>query len=157
MSEAEQAIQKSAVHDRPGLMKARWFWCSIFCLVCWGPYAMVSKLGSMEIPALTMQFLFTVGGVPVALGVLAMRRFRLERSAWGTIHGLTIGLLSGIGGIALFAAYGTGANTAVVTVVTGLYPMITVVLAVWLLHERLTKRQYLGLAFAAAAFVLFSV
>jgi len=34
--------------------------------------------------------------------------------------------------------------------------MVTVLLAVWLLHERLTKRQCVGLAFAAAAFVLFS-
>ena len=72
------------------------------------------------------------------------------------MHGIIVGLLSGIGGMALFAAYGTGANTAVVTVMTGLYPIVTVLLAVWLLHERLTRRQWVGLLFAAAAFVLFS-
>jgi transporter family protein len=128
----------------------------MFCLACWGPYVLCSKLGSMELPPLAMQFLFTLGGIPIAIGVLAMRRFRLEPSRKGIMHGIVVGLLSGIGGIALFAAYGTGANTAVVTVTTGLYPMVTVLLAVWLLHERLSRRQWIGLGFAAAAFVLFS-
>lgn len=143
--------------DRLGAVRARWFWYSVFCLVCWGPYVICSKLGSVEIPAFTMQYLFTLGGIPVAIGVIATRRFRLEKSVPGISYGVIIGILSGIGGIALFAAYGTGANTAVVTVVSGLYPMVTVVLAVWLLRERLSRRQYVGLAFAAAAFVLFSL
>ena len=129
----------------------------MFCLACWGPYVLCSKLGAVELPALAMQFLFTLGGIPIALGVLILRKWRLEPSRKGIVNGIVTGLLSGIGGIALFAAYGTGANTAVVTVTTGLYPMVTVLLAVWLLHERLTKRQWAGLAFAAAAFVLFSL
>jgi transporter family protein len=103
-----------------------------------------------------MQFLFTIGGVPIALGVLIARRFRLEKSPKGIFNGLLVGVLSGIGGTALFAAYGTGANTAVVTVVSGLYPVVTVVLAVIFLRERLTARQWVGLGFATAAFVLFS-
>jgi transporter family protein len=137
-------------------LKTRWFWYSIFCLVCWGPYAICSKLGSIEIPALSMQFLFTLGGIPVALGVLAARRFRLERSPRGISYGLLVGILSTIGGTALFAAFGTGASTAVVTVATGLYPMVTVLLAVIFLHERLTRRQCIGLGFAAGACVLLS-
>ncbi len=118
---------------------------------------MCSKLGSMEIPPLTMQFLFTIGGVPIAIAVLLLRRFRMEPSKLGIGYGLIVGILSTIGGTALFAAYGTGANTAVVTVVSGLYPLVTVLLAVWLLHERLTKRQWIGLAFAGVACVLFSI
>jgi transporter family protein len=151
-----EPLAAAVVTERGATLKSRWFWYSIFCLVCWGPYAICSKLGSMEIPALTMQFLFTIGGIPIAVGVLAARRFRLEPSFKGISYGLIIGVLSAIGGTALFAAYGTGANTAVVTVVTGLYPLVTVVLAVWLLRERLTQRQIIGLGFAAAAFVLFS-
>jgi len=105
--------------DRLATLKAGWFWCCMFCLLCWGPYVLVSKLGAIEVPALSMQFLFTIGGVPVAIGVLATRRFRLEKSPQGITYGIIVGLLSGIGGMALFAAYGTGANTAVVTVMTG--------------------------------------
>ena len=136
--------------------KTQWFWYSIFCLVCWGPYAICSKLGSTELPPLSMQFLFTLGGIPIALMVLILRRFRLEPSPGGISYSVLVGILSTIGGTALFAAYGTGANTAMVTVVSGLYPLVTVLLAVTLLRERLTRKQWIGLAFAGAACVLFS-
>jgi drug/metabolite transporter (DMT)-like permease len=118
---------------------------------------MVSKLGSREIPAATMQFLFTLGSLPVALLLLAARRFKMEKDAKGITHATVTGVLSGIGGMGLFAAYGSGGNTAVVTTASSLYPMVTVVLAVLILHERLTWTQVLGLAFATAAFVLFSL
>jgi EamA domain-containing membrane protein RarD len=45
----------------------------------------------------------------------------------------------------------------VITVTTSLYPMITVVLALLFLRERLTKMQTLGLGLAVAAIVLFSL
>jgi len=39
---------------------------------------MVSKLGSREIPATTMQFLFTLGSLPMALMLLLVRRSSLS-------------------------------------------------------------------------------
>jgi bacterial/archaeal transporter family protein len=153
MSEdASSALTVEPLHA----FKTQWFWYSIFCLLCWGPYAICSKLGSMELPPLSMQFLFTLGGVPIALAVLVLRRFRLEPSPRGIGYSIFVGILSAIGGVALFAAYGTRANTAVVTVVSGLYPLVTVLLAVTFLRERLTRKQWIGLAFAGAACVLFS-
>ncbi len=141
----------------PAMLRQKWFWYSVFCVFCWGPYAIVSKLGSEEIPALSMQFLFTLGALPVAVGVLAARRFRLERNLPGIGYGLLNGILSGVGGIAFFAAFGSGGNTAVIATATSLYPMVTVVLAVLILRERLTKAQVIGLGFAAAALVIFSL
>ena len=138
-------------------LQAKWFWYSVFCLACWGPFAILAKLGSREISASGMQFLFTLGGVPVALAVLAARRFKIEKDAAGIGYGLLVGLLSATGTLALFAAYRTGSNTAVVTAATSLYPMVTVVLAVLFLRERLTWVQVVGLIFASAAFVIFSL
>jgi uncharacterized membrane protein len=43
-------------------------------------------------------------------------------------------VLSGIGGLALFAAYHTDGNTSLITVSTALYPMLTVLLAVTILR-----------------------
>ena len=138
-------------------LKSKWFWYSILCLLCWGPYALFAKMGAMEVPALTMQFLFYLGWNSNCHCCSSARRFRLEPSQRGISLGLLVGVLSAIGGTALFAAFGTGANTAVVTVMTGLYPMVTVVLAVLFLHERLTKRQCVGLVFAGAACILLSL
>jgi bacterial/archaeal transporter family protein len=138
-------------------LKLRWFWYSILCVLCWGAWAMLSKLGSREIPPETMQFLFTIGYLPVGFAVLAARRFQLEKTVRGISFGLLNGVLSAIGGLALFAAYHTTGNTYVITVASALYPMITVILAMIILRERLNRMQVLGIACAAGAIVLFAL
>ena len=139
------------------MLKAKWFWYSVLCVLCWGGWALLSKLGSNEIPADTMQFLFTFGALPVGVVLLVARRFRLEKSRKGIFYAVANGILSGIGGLGLFAAYRTGGNTPVITAVTALYPMITVVLAILVLRERLTRLQVLGLGFAAVAIVILAL
>jgi uncharacterized membrane protein len=143
-----------ALHET---LKSRWFWYSILCVLCWGAWALASKLGSREIPPQAMQFLFTIGTLPVAAALLIARRGKLEKSAKGISYAVLNGVLAGIGGLTLFAAYHTNSNTSVITAATALYPMITVVLAVLILRERLTLVQMLGLVFAALAIVAFSV
>lgn len=140
-----------------GTLKARWFWYSMACVLCWGGWALLSKLGSREIPPETMQFLFTFGAIPVCIALLVARGFKLEKSPKGISYGILNGVLSGIGGLALFAAYHTNGNTSLITTATALYPMITVVLAVLLLRERFRPIQAVGLIFAAAAIVIFSL
>jgi transporter family protein len=141
----------------PATLKAKWFWYSILCVLCWGGWALLSKLGSREIPADTMQFLFTFGALPVALALLVGRHFKLEKSPKGIFYATSNGVLSGIGGLAFFAAFRSGGNTSVITAATSLYPMITVALAVSILRERLTWVQVVGLGFAAVAIVIFSL
>lgn len=147
----------AALTHRLPVLREKWFWYSILCVFCWGGWAICSKLGSSDIPANDMQFLFTAGTLPVAFALTIGRRFRFERSARGIFYGVANGVLSGIGSIALFAAYRSGGNTAVITAGTALYPMITVLLAVLVLHERLILRQVIGLVFAAVAIVVFSL
>ena len=136
---------------------APWFWYSIICVLCWGGWAMLSKLCSEQIEPNTMQFLFTIGTIPVGIALLIARRGKLEKNPLGISYGVLIGGLSGVGGLSLFAAYHTNGNTAVITVATSLYPIVTVLLAVLILHERLGLRQILGLLFAAISIVIFSL
>ena len=110
------------------------------------------KAGSADIPAETMQFLFPFGCLPVVLVFLIRSRCKLEKSAKGIFFGISMGVLAGIGGLALFAAYRTGGSTPVITAATAAYPMITVILAMFLLHERLNWQQRVGLGFAAVSF-----
>jgi bacterial/archaeal transporter family protein len=139
------------------IIKKPWLWYSVLAVLAWGAWAILSKLASSEIPVHTMQFLFTIGTLPVAAALFAARNFKLEPSAKGIFFSVTNGVVSAIGILALFAAYRSGGNTSVVTVTTSLYPMITVVLALVILGERLTKVQTLGLGLAAVAIVMFSL
>lgn len=127
------------------------------CVLCWGGWALLSKLGSREIPPETMQFLFTIGTIPVCIALLLARRFKMEKNPKGITYAVLNGVLSGVGGLALFAAYHTNSNTSLVTAATALYPMVTVVLAVLILRERFRPIQAIGLVFAAIAIVIFSL
>ncbi len=57
---------------------------------------------------------------------------------------LIAGVLLAAGGLALYAAYRGGSNTAVVTTATSLYPMFTVVLAVLFLASESLSASLLG-------------
>ncbi len=140
-----------------GALTSKWFWYSILCVVCWGGWTILAKLGSQQISAEASQFLFAWGMLPVAAVLLAGRRFQLEKNAKGIFYSIANGVLAAIGSWALFAAYRTGGNASVITVVTAMYPLFTVVLAMLVLRERLTKLHVIGLIFAAAAFVIFSL
>jgi len=141
----------------PEALKAKWFWYSILSVLFWGAWVLCSKLGSNGIPAATMQFIFAFGFIPVALLVVLLKRVRFERSARGIAYSLGNGILAGIGGLTLFAAYRSGGNTSVITAATALYPLITVVLAVLILRERLNWLQVIGLGFAVAAIIIFAL
>jgi uncharacterized membrane protein len=141
----------------PEALRAKWLYYSILCVFFWGAWVLCSKLGSNDIPASTMQFLFTFGFIPVALLVLVLKPVKFEKSVKGIAYSLGNGVLAGIGGLALFAAYRSGGNTSVITAATALYPLITVVLAILVLRERLTWLQVVGLGFAVAAIIIFSL
>jgi uncharacterized membrane protein len=104
-----------------------------------------------------MQFIFAFGFIPVALLVLVLKSVSFEKSVKGIAYSLGNGILAGIGGLTLFAAYRSGGNTSVITAATALYPLITVVLAVLILRERLNWLQVIGLGFAVVAIVIFSL
>lgn len=141
----------------PPVLRAKWLYYSILCVLCWGAWVLGAKLGSNEIPASAMQFLFAFGFIPVALLVLILKPVKFEKSVKGIAYSLGNGVLAGIGGLALFAAYRSGGNTSVITAATALYPLITVVLAILVLRERLTWLQVVGLGFAAVAIIIFSL
>lgn len=141
------------------ILATRWFWYSILCLLFFAAYLLVSKLGvKTGLDDRAMFLLFIWGELPVALALLGARQFRLETPVWGIFHGLMIGVLGGAGQWAMLKALAVpDGNTSVISAVTGLYPMVTVVLAVCILRERLSGIQLSGLLLAGVAIVIFSL
>jgi len=135
---------------------ARWFWYSLLTVAGWAGWALLLKLGSLQIPDAPALFLQTLGMLPLALLLLATGSVRGPQDRRGVIYSLLNGSITGIGILFLLAAYRTGGNTAVVSVTTALYPLVTCALAFGLLRERLTNRQWLGLFLSVVAIVMFA-
>jgi len=135
---------------------ARWFWYALLTVVGWSAWALLLKLGSLEIPDQPALFLQTLGMLPLVPLLLARGKLRGPQDRRGVIYSLLNGAITGIGILFLLAAYRKGGNTGVVSVSTALYPLVTCALAFVLLRERLLGRQWLGLALSIAAIVLFA-
>jgi uncharacterized membrane protein len=137
--------------------KSRWFWYSILTVVGWAGWPILLKIGSIEIPERHVLFLQTTGMVPVALLLLLRGSLRGPQNRVGVVYSLLNGVITGVGILCLLVAYRSGGNTSVVAVTTSLYPLITFVLAVPLLREKITRTQVLGVILATISITIFAL
>jgi bacterial/archaeal transporter family protein len=133
-----------------------WLWYALLCVFWWGLWGFLSKVGSAEATPMQMQILFTLGMIPVALAMLLRMRGKMERNRQGMAYGILSGVATGLGTLGYYAAL-RQQSASVVTPVTGLFPVLTVVLAYLLLHERLNKVQISGMLLALASIVILSI
>jgi bacterial/archaeal transporter family protein len=140
----------------------RWLLWSLITIVLWGTWGLVSKVASAGMDAYVNQLLYTAGLAPLLIFVAwTVHRHgtqeKREGRAMGVFWAFFTGILGGVGNIFFFQAMVAGGKASVVAPVTALFPMITVLLAMIFLHERLGRVQWLGLALAFVAIYLLSV
>jgi transporter family protein len=136
-----------------------WLLWSLVTVVLWGTWGLVSKIASDGVDAYMNQLLFTAGIVPllvfawwkVSRGWSGEQRVGRGR---GMFWAFLTGILGGLGNMAYFEAMVKGGKASVVTPVTALFPMVTVVLALVFLKERLGRVQWVGLGLAFVAIYL---
>src|ERR1700730_3884063 len=133
-----------------------WLWYALLCIFWWGLWGFLSKIGSVAASPLQMQILFTLGVLAVALGMLLQMRWKVDRNRGGVAYGLLCGVATGLGTLGYFAAL-REQNASVVTPLTGVFPVLTVVLAFVVLRERLNKVQMGGMLLALASIVILSM
>jgi bacterial/archaeal transporter family protein len=133
-----------------------WLWYARLGVFLWGLWGFLSKIGSDTASPMQMQILFTLGMLPVALGMFIQMRGKLDRDRIGITYGLLCGIATGVGTLGYFAAL-HDQNASVVTPLTGVFPVLTVILAFVILRERLNKVQMGGMLLALASIVILSI
>ncbi len=127
-----------------------WILYACITVVAWGVWGVFSKLASnYGRPRQTL--LFQVAGV-MAFGVivLSMERFHITWSAQGFGWSAAAGFVNFIGFLTFFAAVEKGKVSTVIAM-SSLYPVITIVLSILFLHEKISSREGLGIACALLA------
>jgi transporter family protein len=137
----------------------RWLAFSLLTILVWGAWGAVSKVASEGVDADTNQVFFTLGLLPLIVLVWRSSRKRPEGAGRrvGIGWAFVTGILGGTGNIAFFRALVMGGKASIVSPVTALFPLVTVILAVTLLHERVGTAQKAGLALALVAIYLLSM
>lgn len=127
-----------------------WLIYSLLTLICWGLWGFFSKLASSFSPPRQTLLFQTVGIVAFGIMVLFFERFQIQRSAGGFWWSAAAGFVNFVGFLTFFAAVQKGKLSTVITI-SSLYPVIAIALSVLLLHEKITRREGLGIACALAA------
>jgi bacterial/archaeal transporter family protein len=137
-----------------------WLFWSLATILAWGAWGAVSKVASGGVDADTNQIFYTLGLIPLVL-VVMLRSSRLGEKRPGRRTGIAwaflTGILGGTGNIAFFHALVIGGKASIVVPATALFPLVTVILAVMLLHERVSAQQKIGLVLALGAIYLLSM
>jgi drug/metabolite transporter (DMT)-like permease len=135
----------------------RWLLYSILTVLFWGIWGFIPrKLGAL--PAEQHQLLSILGLLPI-MAVLAWRRERLSgtRIRRGCWIALAAGLVASVGNLFFYRLINSGQSAATVVPLTSLYPLVTVVLAVLILKEKLHWIHGAGIGLALVSIYFFNV
>ena len=135
-----------------------WLSYSLITILLWGAWGAVSKVVSDRVDADTNQIFFTIGLFPLVPFLLWSPRVKSgPRHPSGISWAFLTGILAGAGNIAFFHALTIGGKASIVVPATALFPVVTVVLAITVLRERICVQQWIGLVLAIAAIYLLSI
>ncbi len=130
-----------------------WYLYAVTTVVVWGIWGVFSKLASAHARPRQMLLFQSVGVIAFALVVLVIEKFKIEPTAAGFSWSFAAGFFTFIGFLTFFAALKQGKASTVVTM-SALYPVVTILLSIVFLHEKLTLRQSAGIVLALVASVL---
>ena len=148
-----EAAGKTRSVPRSG--RGLWALYALLCIVWWGVWGFLSKLGSDQISPQQLQILFTIGIIPPSILAWAQLGFKVETDRRGAIYGIFNGIFTGLGMLAYYAALARG-QASIVGPFTALFPLLTIALAFVFLRERINHIQAAGMILALAAIVLLS-
>ncbi|HEU0010435.1 MAG TPA: DMT family transporter [Verrucomicrobiae bacterium] len=149
-------VQDSGATESQHQSWSRWMPMALLATLLFGATGLLQKLATNRIPAETSFVSFAAGFLPIAVTIVLMPRLEWSFSARDWLWATLGGALNGLGVLATLAAYRLGGKASVVTPLAALYPVVTVLLAVALLGERVGLRQTLAIALAVTGGIALS-
>ena len=135
-----------------------WLTFSLLTILLYGAWGATSKVVSASVDANTNQIFFTIGLLPMLPFILRSPRIAGgRRRGSGIAWAFFTGILGALGNIAFFRALAVGGKASIVVPASALSPLVTVILAVSILRERISVQQWIGLALALIAIYLLTI
>lgn len=128
-----------------------WLAFALVALVLFGLAGLSQKLSTNRVSSELSMIAFTAAFALITVVIVATQPQNWNFSGRDWFLALLAGALLGFGTLTSFVAYHSGGKASVVTPLGALYPVVTVLLAVLLLRERIDLRTFLGIAIAIAA------
>jgi transporter family protein len=126
-------------------------------IVLWGVTGLMQKAATNHISARTTAIWFLAAFIPVAGAILAKNPIYtgVAPSAWAL--SIALGFTLALGNFTLMQAFACGGKASIIAPLAGLYPLVSIPIALVGFHERLTWREASGIVLALSAVVLLSL
>ncbi len=134
-----------------------WLVFSAIALILWGASGVTQKLSTNRISSERSFLWFAWAMVAISAVVLALVPIQWKLSRMTIAYAIAGGALNGLGALTSFRALESGGKASVVISLISLYPLVTIVLAVLLIHEHMTLTQAAGAILAIVAAILLSL
>lgn len=134
-----------------------WLGFAVLALVLWGITGVTQKLSTNRITSERSFLWFCWAMVALSCAVLVVAHPHWGLARVVVVCSMAGGALNGLGAWTSFRALESGGKASIVISLVSLYPLLTVLLAVLLLGERLTVMQTGGAVTAIAAAILLSI
>jgi transporter family protein len=153
---SQQAVSKD---KRPGVIGTSWMLFSILTVFLWGAWGLESKFVVDRMSPWLNQVVFSAGLLPPLVWLLFSKNLRTVAGSrrTGMFYGIFTGVLGGVGNITFYLALSRGGKASVIAPLIGLAPLVTVILALIVLKEKLNRAQMIGVALALVSIVLLSM
>jgi transporter family protein len=132
-----------------------WLLYSLITVLAWGVVGLLQKLSTNYVSA-ESSLIWLVAGFLILEPFFYTGPALLHYSTTNFMYALIGGLLNALGAWALFAALKNGGKASIVAPVTALYPIVVIAMVPIVLHESVTRLQWVGVVCALIAVVLLS-
>jgi drug/metabolite transporter (DMT)-like permease len=137
--------------------RSAWLIYTFIAIVLWGVWGIMNKFADQNLQPASTQVLSTIGVVATSLLFLLSPRVKQGTNFLaGSLAAIGVGLTASVGNLALLLSLRNGGNVSIVLPLTGLFPLVTIFLAMLLLRERMNWIQGIGIAIALVAIYLFN-
>jgi transporter family protein len=135
-----------------------WLFFSLATVVFWGFWGFFPKVASKYLDARSLLVFQLIGSVIIGVVVLFTVNFNIQNDMRGTLPAILGGLAVTLGSLTyILAVSSRGGSTPVVVTISALYPVVTIILSMVILHETITLKQGVGILLATAAMILFAL
>ncbi len=132
-----------------------WLLFTFIAMLLWGFWGFFSKLATQVLRDVDALIYHSMASAVIVLIAAFIIGFQPSDKPIGILYALLSGTSATFAIFFFFAAITRG-RSAVVVSMTALYPLVTLALSVFFLHEAITLKQLLGVGLAVGAILLLS-
>ena len=135
---------------------SNWLPMALAAVGLWGLTGLLQKLSTNHIPAQSSAIWFLSAFFPIAGGILLYDPVSTDISTRTWLFATVMGFTLALGNLTILLAFSSGGKASIITPLANLYPIVSIPIAIAVLHERIGAREAVAIALALVAVVMLS-